>query len=92
MSTNLIELFKNTVGEALIKQTSGLLGESAQSISSSLEAVIPSLLGTMVLKANTDTGVRQLRDYISSNGLEDVTLIDSSEPGSGNQYDQLMTN
>jgi len=91
MSTNLIELFKNTIGDTLIKQTSGLLGESAQSISSSLGAIVPSLIGSMVLKANSDQGVKQLRDYISSNGLEDVTLIDSSEPGSGNQYDQLMT-
>lgn len=91
MATNLIELFKNTIGDTLIRQTSGLLGESAQSISSSLGAIVPSLIGTMVLRANADSGVKQLRDYISSNGLEDVTLIDSSEPGSGNQYDQLMT-
>jgi hypothetical protein len=91
MSTNLIELFKNTIGDTLIKQTSGLLGESAQSISSSLGAIVPSLIGSMVLKADSDQGVKQLRDYISSNGLEDVSLIDSSEPGSGNQYDLLMT-
>ncbi len=90
MSPNLIELFKNTVGDSLVRQTSGSIGESAQSISSSLESIVPSLLGTMILKGNTDAGARGLLDFISGNGLEDITLNEASFLEGGNGIEQLM--
>jgi len=90
MSTNLIDLFKSTIGDTLVRQTSGFLGESSQSISSSLESIVPSLLGTMILKGNTDTGAKGLLEYISGNGLDDATMTETGFLEGGSGIEQLM--
>ncbi|HZV68136.1 MAG TPA: DUF937 domain-containing protein [Saprospiraceae bacterium] len=74
MATNLTDLFKNSFGETLVRECSGLLGESAQGISSSMDAIVPSLLRAMIGKANTDQGARSLLDYITTNGLNDTNF------------------
>ncbi|MBK9981204.1 MAG: DUF937 domain-containing protein [Saprospiraceae bacterium] len=74
MTSNLIVLFKNSIGDTLVRECSGLLGESAQSISSSMDAIIPSILSAMIMKGNTDQGVGSLLDFISGNGLNEASF------------------
>ncbi len=74
MAANLIDLFKNSFGDTLVRECSGLLGESAQSISSSLEVIIPSILSAMIKKGNTDQGAGNLLDFISGNALNEASF------------------
>ncbi len=74
MATNLTELCKNSFGDMLVRECSGQLGESAQSISASLDAIIPSVIGSLIMKGNTDQGAKSLLDFISDNGLLDISL------------------
>lgn len=83
MATNLIDIFKNSFGDMLVRECSGLMGESAQSISSSMDTIIPTLLNALIMKVNSDQNAKQLLDFISENGLNETSFN-----ASGN--DQLM--
>ncbi|MEP6793553.1 MAG: DUF937 domain-containing protein [Saprospiraceae bacterium] len=83
MASNLTDLFKNSFGDMLVRECSGLFGESAQSISASVDAIVPTIIGTMITKGNTDQGAGSLLGYISNNDL-----IEASFNASGN--DELM--
>jgi len=74
MATNLTDLFKNSFGESIVRECSGSLGESAHGISSSMDAIIPSLLTALISKANTDQGVRNVLDFITANGLNATNI------------------
>ncbi|MGB4847958.1 MAG: DUF937 domain-containing protein [Saprospiraceae bacterium] len=74
MATNLTDLFKNSFGDMLVRECSGLLGESAQNISASVDAIVSSVFGAMIIKGSTDQGTRSLLDFISENGLHEVSL------------------
>ncbi len=74
MPTNLIELFKNSISHDLVTQVSGQLGESAQSITTSLESIVPSLLGAVISKANSSQGVKGLLEFISTHHLEELPV------------------
>lgn len=77
MATNLTDLFKNSFGDMLVRECSGLLGESAQSISASVDAIVSSVFSSLILKGNTDQGTRSLLDFISDNGLQDLSFNSS---------------
>src|SRR5687768_5177719 len=74
MSTNLIDLFKSTVSETLIYQSSDLLGESVESTTSAVNSLIPSILGSIIQKGNTDSGSQELISYMASNNIDDTVL------------------
>lgn len=83
MATNLTDLFKNSFGDMLVRECSGLLGESAQSISASVDAIVAAVFSSIIMKSNTDLGAKSLLAFISDNGLLDVSF-----KSSGN--DELM--
>ena len=74
--SSLADLFRNTVNDALVRQTADLLGESQENTSSAVEAVFPALLSALVNKGNTESGARSILDYIAGNNLNDMIVKD----------------
>lgn len=72
MTESLTDLFKKSNGDLIIRAGSTLLGESAQSIKDSLDVILPSVLGAMVMKNLPGSiGVNPI-DFISANALEQI--------------------
>ena len=74
--TDLIELFKSTLSETLIYQTSELFGESIESTGSAVNSIFPALLGAVVMKGRTDGGAKEILDYLSGNNINGDILKD----------------
>lgn len=74
MASNLIDMFNNTVGELLAKQASGILSESAESTTTGVKLIAPSLLGTLIGKANTDSGAEALMQYFVEHNIDGSIL------------------
>lgn len=88
MAANLIEMFKNTVGDLVIKQASSMMGESAESATKAIGSIIPTLLGTLVQKGGTDAGVRGLMDFMAENKIDGSRLANVSSLLGGGQDTQ----
>ncbi len=67
MAANLMEMFKYTVGDLLVKHASESLAESAESVGIAVEDIASTLMGTLIEKGSTDAGVRSLMDYLINN-------------------------
>jgi OOP family OmpA-OmpF porin len=78
MASNLIELFNNTVGELLARQSSGILSESAESTTTAVKLIAPSLLGTLIQKVNTDAGAVDLMLYVAEHNIDGSILATAS--------------
>lgn len=74
MASNLIEMFNNTVGELLAKQASGILGESAESTTTGVKWIVPSLLGTLIQKGNSEAGAEELMGYMEEQNIDGTIL------------------
>ncbi len=74
MASNLIEMFNNTVGELLIKQASGMLSESAESTTTGVKSIVPSLLGTLIQKGRTEAGAEELMLYMAEQNIDGSIL------------------
>lgn len=74
MASNLIEMFNNTVGELLAKQASGILSESAESTTTGVKFIVPSLLGSLIQKGSTDAGAEELMLFLAENNIDGSIL------------------
>ena len=74
MASNLIEIFNNTVGELLGKQASSILGESAESTTTGIKFIVPSLLGTLIQRGNTEAGADELMSYLTEHNIDGSIL------------------
>lgn len=91
MAANLIDMFQNTVGELLAKQSASILGESAESTSSAIKAIVPSLLGAIVQKTSSDEGVASLMTFLSENNIDGSILSNvTGMLGGGIETEKLM--
>lgn len=91
--TDLIDLFKKTISETLIYQTSELFGESVESTSMAVNSIFPTLLGAVVRKGNTDEGAREILSYLSGNNINSDILHDlPSLLGGGPEVEILKAN
>lgn len=70
MSVNLLDMFKDTVGDVLVNQASSILGESSDATGSAMGAILPSLMGSMMGKASDDDGASGLMDFISGGNFD----------------------
>ena len=71
MSINLIDLFKSTLSDVLVKQSSALLDESAESTSSAIDKIFPALLNALLIKGSTEAGAKDLLSFISTNKVDE---------------------
>ena len=69
MAANLIELFKNTLGDLLVSHASGSFGESAEGITSAIHSLVPSLMGSLIRKGRDDAGARNVMKYLADNNI-----------------------
>ncbi len=91
MASNLIDLFNNTVGDLLVKQASGILGESAANTTSGLNAIVPTLFGALIQKVNSTNGATDLMNYMSENNIDGSILSNASNRlGGGIETERLM--
>lgn len=91
MASNLIDMFNHTVGEQLIKQASGILGESAEGTASALQSIVPTLLGALIKRAGTDDGASMLMNYMAENNMDGSILANASTLLSGGiETEKLM--
>jgi hypothetical protein len=74
--TDLNELFKSTLSETLVYQTSELFGESIESTGAAVNSIFPALLGAVVMKGRTDGGAREILEYLSGNNINGDILQD----------------
>ena len=74
--SSLVDLFRNTVNDSLVRQTADQLGESQENTSTAVNAVFPALLSALVTKGNTESGARSLLDYMSGNNLSGSIIKD----------------
>lgn len=91
MAANLIDMFQNTVGELLVKQSASILGESAESTSSAIKAIVPSLLGSVIQKSSSDQGLASLMSFMSENNIDGSILSNATGMlGGGIETEKLM--
>lgn len=83
MADNLVVLFQNSFRDALVTTSTVQLGESAQSISSSLDISVPTLLAYMISKGNSESGSKSLTEFINANDFISVNPI-SGHSSAGN--------
>jgi len=70
MAVNLLNLVKGAVGNQVMKQLGGILGENPKSTESAIGAAVPAILGGLMKKASTPNGAgdifRTLNDHDGS--------------------------
>ena len=76
MSINLLDLFKDAVGDQIAKQASGFLGESTENTTSALGAILPSLMGGLMKKGAEDGGAASILDFMNTNKV-DGSILDN---------------
>ncbi|MEO6131643.1 MAG: DUF937 domain-containing protein, partial [Saprospiraceae bacterium] len=89
MATNLIAQFKSAFGETLVRQCSVQLGESAQSISSSIDTIVPSLLGSIISKGSLDAGA--LMEFTANDNLSELDLTENVVSQAELDFDTLIS-
>lgn len=72
MSINLLDILKDQVSGSLAKQASSFLGESEANTMSGLNAIFPSLLGSVIDKADSPSGAQSIMNMIG--GLDNNML------------------
>jgi outer membrane protein OmpA-like peptidoglycan-associated protein len=69
-------MFQEAVGSNFADQASNILGESSDSAQRALEAILPSLMGSMIQKGASEEGAAGLLDFISK-GNHDGGILDN---------------
>ena len=75
MSVNLMKLLTDQVGGSLIKQATGMLGESESNVTSALSGIMPSLLGTLINKSSSLDGAGSLLNLLNNDA--DDSILDN---------------
>ena len=65
MSINLLKLLQDQMGSSVVDQASKFLGESSTNTSSGIGALLPSILGGLMSKGNTESGASGILDMIT---------------------------
>ncbi|MEZ4906569.1 MAG: OmpA family protein [Saprospiraceae bacterium] len=85
MAINILDLFKNQILGELTKSASGILGESEQNTKSALESIAPTVLGSLVSKAGTESGASSIMDLLKGNSFDTDILSNVSGLLSGGE-------
>jgi outer membrane protein OmpA-like peptidoglycan-associated protein len=91
MAINLLDTFKETVGDQLVNQASGFLGESTENTGSALGAILPAILGGLVNKGSSQGGVSAIFDFLKNKNI-DGAILDNLDGlfGGGDATDELV--
>lgn len=75
MSINLIKLMTDQLSGSLVKQATGLLGESESHVSSAMSGILPSLIGTLINKGSSLDGAGSLLNLLNNDA--DDSILDN---------------
>ena len=91
MAINLLNLLKDQLGDGIIQQAAGLIGENTSTTKSAIGTILPTLLGSVVSKGSTEGGAGKLLSLISD-GKHDGSMFSNltSLLGGGAASDGLM--
>ena len=78
MAANLIEMFKNTLGDLLVSHASGSFGESAEGITSAMDSIVASLMGSLIQKGQDDAGARNVMEYLADNNINGSIITNAT--------------
>lgn len=93
MAINLLELLQSQVGGELVGQASKFLGETEVNTGKAVGSIFPTLLGSLVGKASTESGSRGILDFIKTNNIDGSILNSLGGLFSGGQAtDSLLSN
>jgi len=76
MSINLLKMLQDQIGSPVVDQASKFLGESSANTSSGISALLPTVLGGLVNKGNTESGASGIMDMITK-GNFDGSILDN---------------
>jgi OmpA-OmpF porin, OOP family len=74
MSTNLLEILKNSISPDIITKLSGMTGESSSKTQSAVNYILPAILGTLMNKTSTDAGASDVLKLIKDGGYDGSML------------------
>jgi len=91
MSANLIDMFKTAVGGNLVSQASKFLGESEANTSSAMDAILPTLAGSLINMGGKSGGAKGILDFLGNNSASEGLLDNLGGLfGGGSSTDGLM--
>ena len=91
MAINLLDMFKETVGDQLVNQASGFLGESKENTGSALAAILPAVLGGLVNKGSNQGGASAIFDFLKTQNVDGSMLVNLGGLfGGGDATDDLV--
>jgi len=70
MSINLLKMLQDQIGSPVVDQASKFLGESSANTSSGINALLPTVLGGLVNKGNTESGASSIMDMITKGNFD----------------------
>lgn len=70
MAINLLDMVKDAVGDQLVNQASGFLGESTENTSSALGSLLPSVLGGLMKKGADADGAQGVLDFLKNSNVD----------------------
>lgn len=76
MELNIIDLLKSQLGGSVLKHISNFIGEREEGAKSALDAIVPTLLGSLTQKASTQEGASNLFNLIAQ-GNHDGGILDN---------------
>jgi len=74
MAINLLDMFKDVVGDQLARQASGFLGESTSSTNSAISVILPAIVGGLVNKGESQGGTASILDYLKNENVDGSIL------------------
>ena len=69
MQFNILDMFKDAVGDQIIDQASGFLGESKEGTTKAIGGLLPGLLGGLVNKGSSESGAQSILDFLGKNDM-----------------------
>ncbi|MEM7386658.1 MAG: DUF937 domain-containing protein, partial [Verrucomicrobiota bacterium] len=84
MSINLLESIKGQLGDQIVGQISGLLGENKEKAKAGIASVLPALLGGVMRQASTPEGANALSAALDDKKNDDLLENFGTTLGSGN--------
>ncbi len=88
---NLLEIFRDTVGDQLAVQASSFLGESTENTASAINVILPAILGGFVQKGTTAKGVTAIFEFFKKESTDTSLLAaPGGQFGGGEATNQLI--
>lgn len=86
-----MDMLKDQVGDALISQASGFLGESSANTTKAVGGILPSLMGALIDKGSNEAGAGNLIKMITDGGFDGSMLNNVAGLFSGGDSTNQLT-